>query len=225
MTNDKRFPKKTWLYRNGLSVFFITIFIITLAAQAFTGWKEHNNELNDEKAASISLSTYLCSGHFISATFENFESEFLQMALYVALTISLRQIGSAESKKLDEPEEVDREPKASPEAPWAVRKGGWILKVYSHSLSIVFGILFLISWALHFYGSWQDNNITLQLKEKSTISMIEYLGEPNFWFETFQNWQSEFLSVASIVILTIFLRQKGSPESKPVDAPDMETGK
>ena len=80
MTNDKRFPKKTWLYRNGLSVFFITIFIITLAAQAFTGWKEHNNELNDEKAASISLSTYLCSGHFISATFENFESEFLQMA-------------------------------------------------------------------------------------------------------------------------------------------------
>ncbi|KQM78482.1 hypothetical protein ASE74_13340 [Pedobacter sp. Leaf216] len=225
MTNDKRFPKKTWLYRNGLSVFFITIFTITLAAQAFTGWKEHNNELNYENAASISLSTYLCSGHFISATFENFESEFLQMALYVALTISLRQIGSAESKKLDEPEEVDREPKASPEAPWAVRKGGWILKIYSHSLSIVFGILFLISWALHFYGSWQDNNITLQLKEKSTISMIEYLGEPNFWFETFQNWQSEFLSVASIVILTIFLRQKGSPESKPVDAPDMETGK
>ena len=225
MANNKKFPKKTWLYRNGLSVFFISIFLITLAAQAFTGWKEHNDELNDEGGAPISISTYLASGHFISATFENFESEFLQMALYVALTISLRQIGSAESKKLDEPEEVDREPKASPEAPWAVRKGGWILKIYSHSLSIVFGLLFLISWPLHFYGSWQDNNITLKLKGKLLIGMTEYLGEPNFWFETFQNWQSEFLSVASIVILTIFLRQKGSPESKPVDAPDLETGK
>lgn len=225
MNNNKRFPKKTWLYRNGLSVFFITIFLITLAAQAFTGWKEHNNELNDEGGAPISISTYLASGHFISATFENFESEFLQMALYVALTISLRQIGSAESKKLDEPEEVDRKPKASPEAPWAVRKGGWILKIYSNSLSIVFCLLFLISWAMHFYGSWQDNNIMLKLKGKPLIGMIEYLGEPNFWFETFQNWQSEFLSVASIVILTIFLRQKGSPESKPVDSPNLETGK
>jgi len=225
MTNNKRLPKKTWLYRNGLSVFFITIFIITLAAQAFTGWKEHNNELTDEGGKAISLGTYLSSGHFISATFENFESEFLQMALYVALTISLRQIGSAESKKLDQPEEVDREPKACPSAPWAVKKGGWILKVYSHSLSIVFGLLFLISWGMHFYGSWQDNNITLKLKGKPLTGMIEYLGEPNFWFETFQNWQSEFLSVASIVILTIFLRQKGSPESKPVDAPNLETGK
>lgn len=225
MADTKKFPKKTWLYRNGLSVFFITIFLITLAAQAVTGWKEHNSELNDQNALSISFTTYLRSGHFISATFENFESEFLQMALYVALTISLRQIGSAESKKLDEPEEVDREPKSAPNAPWAVRKGGWILKVYSHSLSIVFGLLFLISWTMHFYGSWQDNNIALKLKGKPLVSMTEYLGEPNFWFETFQNWQSEFLSVASIVILTIFLRQKGSPESKPVDAPHLETGK
>jgi len=225
MTNNTRFPKKSWLYRNGLSVFFLTIFLITLAAQALTGWKEHNDELKDEGGTTISLSTYLSSGHFISATFENFESEFLQMALYVALTISLRQIGSAESKKLDQFEEVDREPKASPGAPWAVRKGGWILKLYSHSLSIVFGLLFLISWAMHFYGSWQDNNIKLELKGKPLIGMIDYLGEPNFWFETFQNWQSEFLSVASIVILTIFLRQKGSPESKPVDAPHQETGK
>lgn len=225
MADIKKFQKKTWLYRNGLSVFFITIFLITLAAQAITGWKEHNNEIRENGAAAINLQTYLCSGHFISATFENFESEFLQMALYVVLTISLRQIGSAESKKLDEPEEVDREPKVSPEAPWAVKRGGWILKVYSYSLSIAFGILFLFSWAMHFYGSWQDNNVELRLKGKPLETMLGYLGEPNFWFETFQNWQSEFLSVASIVILTIFLRQKGSPESKPVDAPDLETGK
>lgn len=225
MAAKKTYPKKTWLYRNGLSVFFISIFLLTLFAQAITGWHEHNSELQDLGAKAIGLGTYLCSGHFISATFENFESEFLQMALYVVLTISLRQIGSAESKKLDKPEEMDREPRPSPQAPWPVRKGGLVLKLYSHSLSITFGILFLVSWGLHFYGSWQDNNVELVLKGKPVEGMLEYLGEANFWFETFQNWQSEFLSVASIVVLTIFLRQKGSPESKPVDAPDLETGK
>jgi len=216
---------KTWLYRNSLSVFFIGIFLLTLAAQALTGWNEHNNELEELGAKAISLPKYLSSGHFISATFENFESEFLQMALYVMLTISLRQIGSAESKKIDEAEDVDREPKAHSAAPCPVRKGGWVLKLYSNSLSIVFALLFITSWVLHFYGSWQDNNVELMLKHKPSINMSTYLGQANFWFETFQNWQSEFLSVASIVILTIFLRQKGSPESKPVDAPNLETGK
>nr|WP_244215160.1 DUF6766 family protein [Pedobacter miscanthi] len=199
--------------------------MITLIAQALSGWKEHNSELEDFGSSELSFQTYLCSGHFISATFENFESEFLQMALYVMLTISLRQIGSAESKNLDKKEEVDREPVASRDAPWPVKKGGWILRVYSHSLSIVFGFLFFISWGLHLYGSWQEHNIEQVLKGKPTDSLPAYLGQANFWFETFQNWQSEFLSVASIVILTIFLRQKGSPESKPVDAPDLETGK
>jgi len=216
---------KTWLYRNGLSVFFITIFIITLFAQALTGWKEHNSELSDLGAQNLSFGTYLTTGHFISATFENFESEFLQMALYVMLTISLRQIGSAESKKIGEKDDVDREPSASPNAPWPVKKGGWILKLYSNSLSIVFSLLFLVSWGLHLYGSWQDFNTEQVLKGKGRESVLAYLGEANFWFETFQNWQSEFLSVASIVVLTIFLRQKGSPESKPVDAPHLETGK
>ncbi|MGM9478106.1 DUF6766 family protein [Pedobacter sp. GSP4] len=225
MSSQKTYPKKTWLYRNGLSVVFITIFLITLMAQALTGWREHNSELADHGAAALTLRGYLTSGHFISATFENFESEFLQMMLYVLLTVKLRQLGSAESKKLDEKEEVDREPTPSKHAPWAVRQGGWILKVYSHSLSIAFGVLFLSSWALHFYGSWQENNISRALLGKPRMAMSDYLAEANFWFETFQNWQSEFLSVAAIVILTIFLREKGSPESKPVDAPNLETGK
>jgi hypothetical protein len=147
------------------------------------------------------------------------------MALYVLLTVSLRQKGSAESKSLDEPEDVDRDPVASENAPWAVKKGGWILKIYSNSLSIVFFILFLISWVLHLYGSWQDYNVAQLLSNKERVTITEYLLKPTFWFETFQNWQSEFLSVFAIVFLTIYLRQKGSPESKPVDAPDMETGK
>jgi hypothetical protein len=225
MKAKKVFPKKTWLYKNGLSVVFISLFIVTLLAQALTGWNEHNDELNEHGAPGLDFGTYLRTGHFISATFENFESEFLQMVLYVLLTVKLRQIGSAESKKIDQKEEVDREPIPSKDAPWAVRRGGWILKFYSNSLSIAFGILFLISWYLHFYGSWQDHNTEQILKGAPEDTMWAYLGQANFWFETFQNWQSEFLSVAAIVILTIFLRQKGSPESKPVDAPHMETGK
>ncbi|GAB3922095.1 DUF6766 family protein [Mucilaginibacter myungsuensis] len=217
--------KSGFVYRNGLSLVFLLLFLITLIAQALTGWKEHNQELQDENATALAFSAYLSTGHFISSTFENFQSEFLQMALYVILTIGLRQQGSAESKSLDEAEEVDREPIASADAPGPVKKGGWILKLYSHSLSIVFILLFLVSWGLHLCGSWIDHNDKQQLQGKALQGLFTYLGEPNFWFETFQNWQSEFLSVLSIVVLTIFLRQKGSPESKPVDAPHMETGK
>jgi hypothetical protein len=217
--------KHSFFYRNGLSLLFMTLFLCTLFAQAITGWHEHNAELEQDHAAPVKLLSYLQSGHFISATFENFESEFLQMALYVILTVGLRQQGSAESKSLDEKEEVDREPKPGPDAPWPVNKGGWVLKFYQNSLFILFLTLFLISWGLHLYGSWLDHNEQNVLNGQPQDSIGNYLTQANFWFETFQNWQSEFLSIASIVIFTIFLRQKGSPESKPVDAPDSETGK
>jgi hypothetical protein len=215
----------SFLYKNGLGLLFSTLFLLTLVAQAITGWHEHNSELEQDKAAQIGLVTYLQSGHFISATFENFESEFLQMALYVILTVGLRQKGSAESKSLDEPEEVDRDPKPGPDAPWPVRKGGFALKLYENSLFIVFAVMFLACWVLHLYGSWLDHNEQQLLNGEPSDSIASYLTQANFWFETFQNWQSEFLSIASIVLLTIFLRQKGSPESKPVDAPHSETGK
>jgi hypothetical protein len=217
--------KNSFFYENGLGIVFIALFILTLSAQAITGFYEHNAELEQDNAAAITFATYLQSGHFISATFENFESEFLQMALYVILTVSLRQKGSAESKSLDGTEEVDREPQPGPDAPWPVRKGGLILKLYESSLFIVFLILFFMSWGMHLYGSWNDHNEQNMLNGEPADSIANYLTQANFWFETFQNWQSEFLSIASIVIFTIFLRQKGSPESKPVDAPHSETGK
>lgn len=225
MKTSAKKAQHSFFYRNGLTIVFLLLFLFTLLGQAFAGWKEHNEELTDDHAAEISFPVYLQSGHFISATFENFESEFLQMALYVLLTVGLRQIGSAESKSIEGKEEVDREPVAVKDAPWPVKKGGWILKLYSNSLSIAFFILFFLSWWMHFYGSWQDHNVEQALKHKSAESMMEFVMQPRFWFETFQNWQSEFLSVLSIVFLTIYLRQKGSPESKPVDAPHMETGK
>ncbi|MCJ0743697.1 DUF6766 family protein [Pedobacter montanisoli] len=217
--------KHSFLYKNGLSIFFLGLFLLSLFAQALTGWKTYNQELIEEHQQMINFLSYLQSGHFISATFENFESEFLQMVLYVVLTVGLRQKGSAESKSLDEKEEVDRDPVPHKNAPWPVKKGGWWLKLYSNSLSITFGLLFLISWALHLYGSKKDYNTEQLLNHQPTQDLFSFLSNPRFWFETFQNWQSEFLSVFAIVFLTIYLRQKGSPESKPVDAPHSETGK
>ena len=214
----------SFLYRNGLSLFFVTIMILTLGGQAYTGWKEHNKDLEEEHVPPIAFAEYFNTGHFYQATFENWESEFLQMAMYVILTIHLRQLGSSESKKLGVSEEVDRKPKPHPNAPWPVKKGGWILKIYSQSLSLAFFLLFIISFWLHVEGSMKDYNEEQRLKNQPEESFTEYLTNTRLWFESFQNWQSEFLSVASIVFLSIYLRQQGSPESKPVDAPNFETG-
>lgn len=216
----------SFFYRNSLSILFVSLFLLAWGAQTLFGWKHHNNELTELGGTSIGLGEYLSSGHFFSSTFENFQSEFLQMAMYVVMTISLRQIGSAESKDLVKPEEVDREPDPNKEdAPGPVKRGGWRLLLYQNSLSITFLVLFILSWAGHLYGSFIDFNEQQKLHGKPQQSLSAFLAEPDFWFETFQNWQSEFLSVASLVILSIFLRQKGSPESKPVDAAHMETGK
>jgi hypothetical protein len=216
--------QNSYFKRNSLTIVFLFLFVITLVAQALTGWKENNQEHEEIGGAPLELVAYLTTGHFISSTFENFQSEFLQMGLYVIATIGLRQVGSAESKGMEGEEEVDREPQPGKDAPWPVNKGGWILSVYKNSLSICFVILFFISWGLHLYGSFLDHNEHQLLMHKPHDSIGKFLSEPAFWFETFQNWQSEFLSIVAIVFLTIYLRQKGSPQSKPVDAPHMETG-
>ncbi|RKS98179.1 DUF6766 family protein [Chryseobacterium defluvii] len=209
--------KKSFLYRNSLSIVLIAFMLICLLGQFFTGWKTENKELAENGEALLSLGEYIHSGHFIQATFENWESEFLQMMVYVLLTVSLRQAGSSESKSIEGEEDVDKEPESHPKAPWAVKKGGFWLKIYKHSLSLAFAILFIVTFILHFYGSLKDFNTEQMAKNKSVISAQEYIMESRFWFESFQNWQSEFLAVASIVILSIWLREKGSPESKPVD--------
>lgn len=211
--------------KNSLSIVVLSLMIIFLFAQAYTGWKEYNNERKEHGYSEVAFTKYLGTGHFVQATFENWESEFLQMALYVLFTVSLRQKGSSESKKIDEKEEVDREPVPHKDAPWPVKKGGAWLKLYQNSLSLAFVLLFLISFTLHFMGSLTEYNEQQVQKKLPPESWTGYLTNSKFWFESFQNWQSEFLAVASIVLLSIWLRQKGSPESKPVDAPYSETGK
>lgn len=199
----------------------MTFMILTMIGQFYTGWNEYMQERIEKGLSVHSLSEYFHSGHFIQATFENWESEFLQMGLYVYMTVFLFQKGSAESKSLDKPEAVDRQVSPHANAPWPVKKGGLYLSVYQNSLSLIFMILFVISFLLHAYGTMSDINES----EHTQLTYIQVFAENRFWFESFQNWQSEFLSVAAIVFFSIYLRQKGSPESKPVDAPHSETGK
>lgn len=219
----KKMLKTSFVYRNSLGIVLLILMILCLVGQFFTGFTTENKELVKLGQPLLNFAEYFQSGHFIQATFENWESEFLQMMLYVLLTISLRQKGSSESKSLTEPEDVDKKPQPHPNAPWPVRKGGIYLKIYQHSLSLAFAILFLISFILHFYGSFKDENTEKIIKGEMPLRWYNYLSESRFWFESLQNWQSEFLAVFSLVVLSIWLREKGSPESKPVDMRNDET--
>jgi uncharacterized protein DUF6766 len=218
---------KRFLRDNGLSLTLFALFLLALVGQAITGWCAQIEELRQHGSPPIGFLAYLTTGHFISAVFENWESEFLQMAVYVLLTVFLFQKGSAESKKPDEPNPEDEFPQArrgDPDAPWPVQRGGLILKLYSHSLSIALVVLFLLSFGLHLAGSTRRANEAALLHHEPTRSMVETLADAEFWYESFQNWQSEFLSMAALIVLGIFLRERGSPESKPVAAPHAATG-
>ena len=208
------------LYENGLSIVLICSFLAFLAAQSFTGWKVYNQQQQERGESAISFGQYFATGHFVEATAENWESEFLQMAAFVWLAVHLRQKGSPEAKGPgDEPEEVDREPDPNrPGAPWPVRKGGAWLWVYSRSLTWAFLFLFFISFLLHAAGGAREYSEQQLEHGQPGVTMMQFMGTSEFWFQSMQNWQSEFLAIAAMVILSIWLRQKGSPESKPVDA-------
>ncbi len=234
---------------NGLSLALFALFLVSIVGQAFAGWYALGEELAIDGHAPPDFRTYLSTGHFLSATFENWESEFLQMTVYVVLTAALIQKGSPESRNLDEsPKELDA---WSDDAPWPARKGGVWLRLYAHSLSITLLALFISSFWLHLLGStWRANEQAL-LHATPIKTAAERLvvcpsradprgrrypasgrdpgcgrtaGHSEFWYESFQNWQSEFLSIGALVVLGIFLRERGSPESKPVHAPHSQTG-
>jgi hypothetical protein len=213
---------------NGLSIVLVSLFLVFWTGQSLVGHREYNAEQREHGQPQVSHTAYLRTAHFWEATTENWESEFIQLFSYVFLTAFLFQKGSAESKKLNEPEPVDRDPRTSghnPDAPWPVRRGGFVLTMYEHSLSLAFLLIFLISFTLHAVaGSAEYNQEQGVHGQFSALSPLEYAETSRFWFESMQNWQSEFLAIAAVVVLSIFLRQRGSPESKPVDSPHQETG-
>ncbi|UNX55305.1 hypothetical protein MF406_03260 [Georgenia sp. TF02-10] len=214
---------------NGLTLVVGGIFLLTLAGQAAVGVAMFNEEQVAAGLEPITLLQYVTTSVFAADVTENWQSEFLQFTLYITATVWFVQRGSPESKELDK---VGRESDEDqllgehvrPDSPAWARRGGWRLALYSRSLSLVMGLIFLLSWlAQSVTGAVAYNEEQLRNRQ-DPVSWPEYLVLPDFWSRTLQNWQSEFLAVASMVILAVYLRERGSPESKPVGAPHTATG-
>jgi hypothetical protein len=204
---------KRFIKDNGLSLVLLALFLIFWGAQSVAGFKVYHEEQAMHATTEISYGEYLASGHFWQATGENWESEFLQMGFYVILTAYLFQRGSAESNDPDDALELAKKRRKKP--------GSWL---YRNSLSLAFLALFAASFMVHAVGGLREENQERTEHGQAPESLGEFLTSAEFWFQSFQNWQSEFLAVLSIVVLSIFLRQNGSPESKEMEEPNSKTG-
>lgn len=212
---------------NSLTIVLMILFAGSVVGMALTGLTAFNEERAQDGHVALTLAQYLVSGQFMSALYENWESEFLQMGTYVVLTAYLYQKGSPESRDLEGKVEQDRDPardRGKPDAPWPVRVGGVASRLYAHSLGGALFFLFLVSFALHWVNSARAQAEEALVQGQPVSGLVHYLGDAQLWFESFQNWQSEFLSTAVLVVLAIFLREKGSPESKAVGDAHARTG-
>jgi hypothetical protein len=220
---------RRFLRENSLSIFFGILFLASILAQSIAGWKDFNEELLAHDDAQITYGRYLYSSEFGAALMENWQSEFLQFFFYIAATIWFLQKGSNESKKLDEAglesDEQQRVGKwAGQNSPKLARSKGFLHHLYANSLLLVMGAIFLASWFAESVTAWTVFNADQLDHEESAVGWLTYLTTPDFWEKSLQNWQSEFLAVGTMAVFTIYLRQRGSPESKPVGAPHDETG-
>ena len=220
---------RRFVYENSLSLFFFALFALTLIGQAFAGHAEFNNEAEAHDDPAISLGRYVTSSSFANAVLENWQSEYLQFTLMMLATVWLLQKGSPESKDLgSEGTESDQRQKvgghAQQNSPAWAKVRGWRLRVYENSLLLVMGTIFFLSWFAQSVTGWNEYNADQLAHHESTVGWVGYLTSAHFWESTLQNWQSEFLAVGSMAVLSIYLRQRGSPESKPVGAPHEATG-
>ncbi|MCW2849210.1 MAG: hypothetical protein JWR90_3184 [Marmoricola sp.] len=225
----KTLAPRRFLRDNGLGLFFGAIFLLALAGQALAGWKTFNDEQLADSLGRLSLSDYLTSATFAADVAENWQSEYLQFLLYIVATVWLLQRGSPESKELDKAGlESDEEQKvgdhATSDSPRWARVAGIRTTVFSWSLSLVMGLIFGVSWLAQSIAGRAAFNETRLQRLQDPISWTAYLGNADFWSRTLQNWQSEFLAVGSMAVLSIYLRQRGSPESKPVGEAHTSTG-
>jgi len=219
---------KTFARENGLSLFFGAIFLATIVAQSFAGNEAYNAEQRAHGANSVSWWDYVTSSDYWGAVMENWQSEFLQFSLFILATVWLVQKGSNESKKLEDAGvETDRQQRvleeAGANAPLWARVDGLRRRVYENSLLLAMASIFLLTWVAQSLNNWRGFNAEAREHDGETVSWGRYLLDPDFWERTLQNWQSEFLAVGTMVVFTIYLRQRGSPESKPVGAPHDET--
>jgi uncharacterized protein DUF6766 len=220
---------RRFLHENGLSLFFGALLLAAVAGQAFVGHDAYNDEQRAHGGEPLSLGRYLTSSAFGRAVMENWQSEYLQFTLFIIATVWLLQRGSPESKELGKAGlESDREqklgPHSSPRSPAWARVRGIRSAIYSNSLLIVMGLIFVGSWFAHSVTGWSEFNSEQLEHGEDSVSWLGYVGSSTFWEQTLQNWQSEFLAIGSMVVLSIYLRQRGSPESKPVGEPHDSTG-
>lgn len=222
------------LRHNGLGLFFGLLFLAALVGQAVAGHAAYNEEqqshaqLLNEQPQVLSLGRYVTSAAFAQAVAENWQSEYLQFAIFILAGVYLVQRGSTESKTLDAagPESEQEQqigPYADENTPLMARVGGWRTALYGHSLLLVMGAIFVGSWLVQSVAGWSEYNADQTEHRQPEISWGAYLGNADFWEATLQNWQSEFLAVGSIAVFSIYLRQRGSSQSKPVGAGHGET--
>lgn len=215
--------RKLWK-DNSLTIVLVMLFAASILGQWLTGWRVEVEDAERHGEAVPTLLAYLGSAAFLSSVFENWESEFLQMSAYVVLTAMLIQRGSAESRDPDAPPRDEEQPAHAGQAPAILSRGPLWRALYARSLGIALGLLFVASFLLHWTQSARAARQDAIAHGDAPATIIGYLLDPQLWFESFQNWQSEFLSTAVLVVLSIYLRQRGSPESKPVAAPFDQTG-
>lgn len=216
-----------FVYENGLTLAMVAFFVVSLAGMILTGQRDYNDEQRQHGEPTVSVAEYLGTGHFGEAIFENWESEFLQMAAFVVLTAMLRQKGSPESKRMSGQVPVDEDPRHAQrrrDMPWPVRRGGLALRLYEHSLGLALALLFLASFVLHAVAGRPEFSAEREAHGEPAATLMDYATSSTFWFESFQNWQSEFMSVGVLIVLSIYLRERGSSQSKPVAAAHDETG-
>jgi hypothetical protein len=220
---------RPWVRDQSLSLFFLALFVLTLVGQSIAGWKVFNEEQLQHDSPTISYVRYLVSSHYGEAVLENWQSEYLQFVTFIMATIWLVQRGSNESKPIqDIGTESDEKQKigshAQSNSPRWAKAGDWRTTIYSNSLFIVMMTIFFGSWLAQSVTAWTEYNAHQRDHDQSPVSWAGYLARSDFWEKTLQNWQSEFLAVGTMAAYTIYLRQRGSPESKPVGAPYDETG-
>jgi len=214
---------------NSLGLVFGVLFLVVLAGQALSGHADFNQQQITDGLEPISLARYVTSASFAVDVAENWQSEYLQFFLYIFLTVWLVQRGSPESKPVGEQgRETDQKQKigryADDDSPAWARVRGIRLWLFSNSLGLTMGLIFVGCWLAQSIAGVAAYNERQLADLEDPISWAQYLRAPDFWNRTLQNWQSELLAVASMAILSIYLRQRGSSQSKPVGAAHTATG-
>ena len=219
---------RRFLRENNLSIFFLALFLLALVGQSLAGYQVHNHDLTAHEEPTIGYLRFLVTSDFAANVLENWQSEWLQFWVFALATVWLVQKGSNESKRLgDEGLEDDQKQRvgrfAGQNSPRWAKVKDWRLRVYENSFAIVMAAVFLATWLGQSFAAWTVYNDEQAVLGEATVSWSRYMVSSSFWERSLQNWQSEFLAVGTMVVFTIYLRQRGSPESKPVGAPHEET--